>query len=162
MSTAYHAGPDWLKAVEARETSETLERDAVRQREAAAALQVKMSASGFFQNLHEQLTLAVAALDPTKRDGSVTAWGSSEYEQGVRVSIRRNGIIAKQTYTDLIYTKGQAFIRCNTVEGMSFLLSFCVNGEGEICVTASKSPMVMDHRQAARFIVEPMMNLTKL
>jgi hypothetical protein len=152
---------DWVAQIEARETAEDAVMDARAQRLALAELKIKSSAPTFFQDFHDQLSLAASALNPEQRVGQVTKWGNPDHEQGMRISIRRVGIIANQTYTDLFYTKGQSFIRCNTVEGKSFLLSFCMDQSGELGVTADGNQSIMDHRRSARFIVEPMMNATR-
>ena len=152
---------DWVAQVEARETAEDAVMAARAQRLALAELQIKSGAPTFFQDLYDQISLAASALNPYQRVGEATKWGSPDNEQGMRISIRRVGIVANLTYTDLFCKKGQNFILCKTVEGKSFLLSFCIDQSGDLGVTANGNQLIMDHRQSARFIVEPMMKATR-
>jgi len=160
MTTELQIGPDWLRAAEAEEKAESAARELVAQQLTVATLRIQEAAPVFLQDIQRELAISVKALDPELRSGAVTTWGSPEQEQGCRVLVRRNYIIHKETYTDIFYRKGEHRIRCNTVEGKSFLLSFCVYGE-EVCVQANEAPAPMDYRQAAQFILKPMIAITK-
>jgi hypothetical protein len=153
--------PDWLRSVEAEEKAESAARELAALQLETAMLRVQANAPTFLQELIRELAVCVKALDPETRSGSVTTWGDPEYEQGCRVLVRRNHIIPKETHTDMHFRKGGCHIRCNTVEGRAFLLSFCVCGDNKVCVQANDANAPMDHRQAVQFILKPMLALTK-
>lgn len=162
MATEFQTAPDWLRSVEAEEKAESAAKELAAMQLASATLRVKADAPTFVQDLLRELAIYVKSLDPEMRSGSVTTWGSPEHEQGCRVSVQRtNCVIPKLTYITINYQKVERRISCNTSEGKAFLLWFCVY-EDQVCVQANDAPAPMDYKQAAQFILKPMLALTKL
>ena len=161
MATEFQTAPDWLRSVEAEEKAESAAKELATAQLTSATLRVEADAPTVLQDLLRELTVCIKALDSGSRSGSVTTWGSLEYEQGCRVSVQRtNCVLPRLTYTTLNYQKVGHRISCNTSEGKAFLLWFCVY-DNRVCIQANDAPAPMDYKQAAQFLLKPMLALTK-
>jgi hypothetical protein len=94
--------------------------------------------------------------------GSFSFFGKNENhpEESCRVQVERESRIPKITYIDIHYDLGGRSIRCYRLEGDEFQLTFRVDSQRNVVVTADGYTL-MNAKGAAQFIVEPMVNMVK-
>jgi len=151
--------PAWIKQVAAEEAAEKLESEVERERISAASLRVVSKGPEFFQELLRELAITAEAVKTINAIGSISPLGNPEFESGCRISVRLRSVLPKQTYTDVLYQKGSKVIRCYTLEGEAFILSFCVCDDlQEIAVMSDEFPVPMNYKRVAQFIVQRMIS----
>lgn len=92
---------------------------------------------------------------------SLTNDSEPEIETRLHMQVLRHAQWPEITYTDVFWLAGQNVLRCHTAEGAAYKLYFAArSGVDAIGVYAvNGSGTVMTPAQAARYIVEPMIQL---
>ena len=119
--------PEWMKKKKQLLDIEEAKIEAKRQRDLAITSLIRLKRDAFWQRLKEQLSLTVEFLPQLNIAGTITPSGN-----GMRIQISRSGAFANQTHTDVMLTSDA--IACNTLDGGSYKLLFCVIGDSEIGV----------------------------
>jgi hypothetical protein len=149
--------PDWLKRKQEIVELEEAQREAGAQGRLAAGLLIERQRPKFWQQLVEKLKIAIDALPEVpalKLAGSLSPFGSTQ----VRLDMRRTGLWANTTYTDLFCDEWR--IRCTTLGDGAYNLEFCTIGNTEIAVVDDRSPGTpMDADYASQYIMGRMVNL---
>jgi len=153
--------PEWLKDLDAKESAEELRSELHRQRKITASLRIAAKAPEFFKDFLREISITAECLKQRGLAASVCNMGCPASQQGVSISVGLAGLIAKHTWTNVFYTEGHAAIQGLTLEGTAIQFSFCVHDDNEVGVLSSESPLPMDSKTAAQFIMERMVKIVK-
>lgn len=152
--------PDWIRALKSQDEADAAKKRVVEQREQLEGLLLRNEGPGFWASLQRELAIAVEALSVIGLDGFVPPIGG-DY---VRVEVRKLGISANQTYSDLSYRCGDPAIRCTPMAGNGFSLFLSSNPDScglGVIPERSEKLLVLDAAAAARLILQPMVTIVR-
>jgi hypothetical protein len=148
--------PDWMKKKQEKNELEEAKAEVRQQHAMAAANLLEIKRPSFWLQLREQLAIAVHSLRKFNMAGQI----SEHSGDSMRIAVSRPGILVNQTYTDLFFKPSG--ITATGLNLGAYTLTFCVLSETEIGVSADGSVDAMGSPEAARYIMERMINLIDL
>ncbi len=107
----------------------------------------------FWDELQHKLAAAVDSLYIQDLAGMITSFGG-----GIRVTLNRPGKVFNHDYTDVIFKRSPAEIRCTSLNDGSYTLRFCVTANNELAVTSTRRNQVMNPEQACEHIMTLLLN----
>lgn len=125
-----------------------------KQTDKEASLLIERTAPEFWTALQEKLDIAADAVSEHNLSGLATVFGG-----GLRVTINRPGKAFSQTYTDLMFKRGMAEIRCTTLNNGTYHLQFRVAPDNRLVVVSSQGSEPMNAEQASEYVVQRMLEV---
>lgn len=114
---------------------------------------IERSGPQFWNDLQHQLAAAVDALYLHDLAGMITNYGG-----GIRVTLNRPGKAFHHDYTDVVFKRSPAEIRCTTLNDGTYTLRFCVTADNKVAVTSTRRSQVMNPEQACEHIMTLLLN----
>jgi hypothetical protein len=102
----------------------------------------------FWNELQEKLNAAVDALYLHDMSGVITSYGG-----GIRVTLQRPGKAFNRDYTDIVFKRAPAEIRCATLNDGTYTLKFLVSDGNKVAVSSTRRNQVMNPEQACEHIM---------
>jgi hypothetical protein len=107
----------------------------------------------FWDELQHKLAAAVDSLYLHDLAGMITSFGG-----GIRVTLNRPGKVFNHDYTDVIFKRSPAEIRCASLNDGTYTLRFCVTADNKVAVTSTRRNQVMNPEQACEHIMTLLLN----
>ena len=126
--------PAWQQEMVAEIEQAEAEEESTKRLTVAAQLVLESSGPEFWHKFVKEAAINTEALVKNKKlgvRGRTSPKGSPGGEQLCRIEIARTGIFPSLTWMDLFYMPGDSRIRCYTLEGNAFELTFVVRGNGK-------------------------------
>jgi hypothetical protein len=114
---------------------------------------IERGGSQFWDELQHKLAAAVDSLYLHDLAGMITSFGG-----GIRVTLNRPGKAFNHDYTDVIFKRTPAEIRCTTLNDGTYTLRFCVTPDNKVAVTSTRRNQVMNAEQACEHIMTLLLN----
>lgn len=154
MSDNENPIPEWMKKKQLENAQVEAQEQLRLQRESADMRLVEIEAPKFWQELLENMKIAVDALPALKLRGSYSLLGL----ESVRIEMSSPGNFANMTYTDLFRDAGR--IRASTLDAGAYSLLFCAVSDTEIgVVDEHKRGHAMNPDEASEYVMKRMLNL---
>jgi len=109
---------------------------------------IERGAPLFWNELQDKLNAAVDALYLHDLSGMITSYGG-----GIRVTLNRPGKAFNRDYTDIVFKRAPAEIRCATLNDGTYTLRFQLTDENKVAVTSTRRNQVMNPEQACEHIM---------
>lgn len=117
---------------------------------------IERGGSRFWDELQVKLAAAVDALYLHDLAGIITSYGG-----GIRVTLNRPGKAFNHDYTDVIFKRSPAEIRCTTLNDGTYTLRFCVTVDNQVAVTSTRRSQMMNPEQACEHIMTLLVNASE-
>jgi hypothetical protein len=114
---------------------------------------IERAAPLFWNELQSKLGAAVDALYLHDLTGMITSYGG-----GIRVTLNRPGKAFNHDYTDIVFKRAPAEIRCASLNDGTFKLQFCITDENKVAVISTRRNQVMNPDQACEHIMTLLLN----
>lgn len=149
---------NWVKEIVAQDELARAQSELDAKESLLAAFTARAEVPVYMTEFARELALYSETLRGIGLDCAFSDFSEPGFETRCQVMVRLSGaLMPRYTYTNVFHLIGNNTIRCHSLGGKVFTLDFAVRPEGNaVALSARSSLSLMNPKEAARFVVEPM------